>query len=143
MTTLEELLRMMVPIQDSFASFPGQEMSPEFVISVQEVLPYGVRIIVHANGHNSETLDFMVRNNNLEQDDFGPSINVAGGTVTSEVGDPVTNAAEDADENPIISVEGGLKPISASCPYCGVGSGGTHSGWCLFVGKQKGVILGD
>lgn len=36
------------------------EVPPEFIVKVQEKTPRGVRIIIHADGHNSETLDYWV-----------------------------------------------------------------------------------
>jgi hypothetical protein len=59
-TTLEELLRMTVESEDAEGN-PIQ-ITPEFRLSVQEVRPNGggVRFLIHANGHNSDTLDFKV-----------------------------------------------------------------------------------
>ena len=61
--SLEELLRM------TFIA-PGMggeavEISPEFRVAVQEVSARGVRIIIHANGHDSNTLDFWVAGDSL------------------------------------------------------------------------------
>ena len=62
--TLEDLLRMEVnetsPVSGRPVSF-----SPEFRVAVQNKLADGVHIIIHANGHNSDTLDFMVNGNTL------------------------------------------------------------------------------
>lgn len=61
---LEQLLRTMVPAQN----FDGDdiEISPEFRVAVQSITPDGVHIIIHANGHNSDTLDFIVSGNELK-----------------------------------------------------------------------------
>lgn len=70
MKTLEELLRMQVPVNRLDRS-DERVMSPEFVISVQEMdserIGNSVRVIVRAYGHDSETLDFLVRGNSLVQ----------------------------------------------------------------------------
>jgi len=42
------------------------QYAPEFRVSVQDECDGGVHIIIHADGHNSETLDFMVTGNNLK-----------------------------------------------------------------------------
>ena len=57
--TLEDLLCMRVETDN------GVKYTPDFRVAVQEVLPDGVRIIVHALGHNSSTLDFVVKGNVL------------------------------------------------------------------------------
>jgi len=59
-TTLEELLRMTVESEDAEGNLI--QITPEFRLSVQEVRPNGggVRFLIHANGHNSDTLDFKV-----------------------------------------------------------------------------------
>jgi hypothetical protein len=62
--TLEQLLRMEIkgksPVSKEDISYP-----PEFRVAVQSKTDDGVHIIIHANGHNSETLDFIVRGNKL------------------------------------------------------------------------------
>lgn len=63
--TLEELLRMTVPVGPGCVAPEGTPMSPEFRVAVQHVAEDAVHIIVHANGHDSETLDFEVRGNEL------------------------------------------------------------------------------
>lgn len=62
--TLEELLRMTVK---SPAPVTGGEVdvSPDFRIAVQEVTGESVRVIIHASGHSSDTLDFHVVGNEL------------------------------------------------------------------------------
>lgn len=63
--TLESLLRMTVPVGPGCIVPEGTPMSPEFRVAVQQVMEDGVRIIVHASGYNSDTLDFIVRGNSL------------------------------------------------------------------------------
>jgi len=60
--TLEQLLRMEVPFE---AERSSGTCPPDFRVAVQEKSDKGVRIIVHANGHSSETLDFWVSGNQL------------------------------------------------------------------------------
>ena len=57
--TLEQLLRMKVETES------GVEYSPDFRVAVQSENHESVRIIVHANGHSSETLDFIVKGNSI------------------------------------------------------------------------------
>ena len=57
---LEKLLRMTVPVGHGCVAPEGTPMSPEFRIAVQEVRENAVRVIIHANGHDSETLDRWV-----------------------------------------------------------------------------------
>lgn len=59
--TLQELLSLKVKAPN------GQEYSPDFVVSVQgdpATMLYP-RIIIHAAGHDSDTLDFYVCGNEL------------------------------------------------------------------------------
>lgn len=63
MKTLEELLRMEV----QFADMPKIKFNPDFRVAVQDKTPSGVHIIIHAIGHDSETLDFLVVGNELRQ----------------------------------------------------------------------------
>ena len=63
--TLEELLRMTVPVGPGCVVPEDTPTSPEFRIAVQHVRENSVHIIIHASGHNSETLDFDVRGNEL------------------------------------------------------------------------------
>lgn len=60
--TLEELLRMQVSVAHSSSYI---NISPEFRIAVQRITEDGVRIIIHANGHDSDTCDFIVKNDEL------------------------------------------------------------------------------
>ena len=65
MATLEDLLKMKI---DGISPVTGKDIqfSPEFVVSIQEVsAKKGVRFIIHANGHNSDTLDFWINGNKL------------------------------------------------------------------------------
>lgn len=57
---LENLLRMTVPVPAGCVAPEGTPYSPDFRIAVQEVAEDGVRIIVHALGHDSDTLDAWV-----------------------------------------------------------------------------------
>lgn len=63
--TLEDLLRMKVKIER--ADGASVEISPEFRVAVQEIDSGSVRIIIHASGYDSTTLDFRVRDNELTQ----------------------------------------------------------------------------
>lgn len=62
---LEKLLRMTVPVGPGCVSPEDTPMSPEFRIAVQEVREDAVRVIIHANGHSSETLDRWIIGDNL------------------------------------------------------------------------------
>lgn len=64
---LEQLLRMTVPVPAGCVAPEGTPMSPEFRVAVQDITDDGVRVIVHASGHNSDTLDLLVRGNTLQQ----------------------------------------------------------------------------
>ncbi len=65
--TLEQLLRMTVPVGPDCLAPEGTPMSPEFRVAVQEITDEGVRIIIHALGRDSDTGDFVVRGNKLER----------------------------------------------------------------------------
>jgi hypothetical protein len=65
--TLEKLLRMTVPVGPGCVAPEGTPMSPEFRVAVQEITDEGVRFIIHANGHNSETMDFIARGDTLKR----------------------------------------------------------------------------
>lgn len=64
---LEDLLRTKVTPKDK--NNPALEISPEFLVKVQSLEGHGdfkgVHILIHANGHNSDTLDFLVNGNEL------------------------------------------------------------------------------
>mgnify|MGYP001584900524 FL=1 len=64
-TTLENLLRMTVPVGPGCIALEGSPMSPEFRLSIQEITDDWVRFIVHANGHDSDTMDLIVRGNSI------------------------------------------------------------------------------
>lgn len=64
--TLEDLLRMTVPVGPGCVAPEGTPMSPDFRVAVQHIGGDGVHIIVHPMGHNGETLDFVVSGNKLE-----------------------------------------------------------------------------
>jgi len=68
--TLENLLRMKVKSVNT-VTLEEVEMSPEFRVSVQNDKAMldgrpAVHIIIHAMGHNSDTLDFYVVGNKLQ-----------------------------------------------------------------------------
>lgn len=62
--TLEKLLRMEVEGKNSITG-ENVKFTPEFRVAVQKKTNEGVHFIIHANGHNSETLDFFVSENEL------------------------------------------------------------------------------
>ena len=65
MKTLQKLLSMKIPTKHGITG-EAIEISPEFRVAVQEIDPArGVRIIVHALGHNSDTLDFWVHGDDI------------------------------------------------------------------------------
>jgi len=55
--TLEELLRMTVKVKT--VNNLDLDMTPEFRVSVQKINKLGVHFIIHAEGYDSETLDFI------------------------------------------------------------------------------------
>jgi hypothetical protein len=61
--TLEELLRMTVPVPAGCVAAEGTPMSPDFRVAVQEITEAGVHVIVHPFGHNGQTLDLLVSGN--------------------------------------------------------------------------------
>ena len=60
MNKFEELLRMKVKTEAGVGSERDIEMSPQFLVKVQEITDEYVKIIIHADGHNSDTLDYYV-----------------------------------------------------------------------------------
>lgn len=64
---LEDLLR--TKIQAKTKEGKEIEISPEFLVKVQSLEGNGefkgVHIMIHPNGHNGETLDFLVNGNKL------------------------------------------------------------------------------
>lgn len=62
--TLQQLLETTVTSENK----DGQpvEISPDFRVAVQQVKSGGLHFIIHPQGHNGETLDFIVRGNELE-----------------------------------------------------------------------------
>lgn len=44
------------------------ESSPEFRIGIKSIDKQGVHFLVHAHGHASDTLDFCVKDNSLNQE---------------------------------------------------------------------------
>ena len=63
--TLEKLLRMTVHVGPGCIAPEGTQMSPEFRLSIQEITDDGVRFIIHAHGHDSHTMEFIVQDNSL------------------------------------------------------------------------------
>jgi len=66
--TLEKLLKMQVESENSVTGEKVQ-CSPEFRVAVQNTEAEiggkkGVHVIIHASGHNSDTLDLLVAGNN-------------------------------------------------------------------------------
>lgn len=65
MTTLEELL---VTTVKSHGKDGPVDIRPDFRVSVQRILSGGgVHFIVHPDGHDGDTLDYVVRGNNLQR----------------------------------------------------------------------------
>ena len=64
MKTLQELLEMKVTTNNSEGD-TSPEFSPDFRVAVQAIHEDGVHIIIHPMNHNGDTLDFLVRGNNL------------------------------------------------------------------------------
>jgi hypothetical protein len=60
---LEDLLMMKVKSKDKDGNVI--EITPDFRVSVQSAGAAGVHIIIHPEGHNGDTLDFVVNANNL------------------------------------------------------------------------------
>ena len=63
-TTLEDLLRMKVKVKD--ISGKEIEMTPDFRVSVQHFKEDKIHFIIHPEGYNGETIDFVVKGNKLE-----------------------------------------------------------------------------
>jgi len=58
--TLEQLLRMTVAGERTY-------FTPPFCVSVQGERDGGIHFIIHADGYDSETLDFVARGDELER----------------------------------------------------------------------------
>lgn len=73
---LEELLSMKV---HNLNAVTGEQVSypPEFRVSVQGRRDGGVHFIIHANGYNSETLDFVAKGDKIERLFQPPSSSVS------------------------------------------------------------------
>ena len=56
--TLEKLLRMTVRVKSRVDKIKVN-MTPEFRVSVQRINDIGVHFTIHADGYDSETLDFI------------------------------------------------------------------------------------
>lgn len=61
--TLEDLLDMKVYAKNK--DNEDIEITPEFRVAVQSFQGDGTHIIIHANGHDSDTLDFIVSGDTL------------------------------------------------------------------------------
>ena len=64
MVTLEQLLSMEI---QSISPVTGEDINfpPEFRVAVQEKTPNGVRVIIHAMNHDSDTLDLLIKDNSV------------------------------------------------------------------------------
>ena len=62
--TLQQLLETTVTSQDKDGN--EVEVSPDFRVAVQQVKDGGLHFIIHPDGHNGETLDFVVTGNELK-----------------------------------------------------------------------------
>lgn len=64
MSTLQELFEMQLetisPVSKKLVKY-----SPNFVVSVKSIDSDGVRVIVHADGVNSDTIDLLITDNNV------------------------------------------------------------------------------
>ena len=58
--TLEDLLRMKVHGKD-----PSDDYTPDFRVAIQSINEAGIHIIIHPDGYNGDTLDFLVKQNRL------------------------------------------------------------------------------
>lgn len=63
--TLEELLRVTVDVYSPVQK-KNVEVLPDHIVSVQSFKDGGVHFIIHPNGYDGETLDFIVKGNILE-----------------------------------------------------------------------------
>ena len=59
MKTIEELLQTKVTTKN------GIEFTPDFRVSVQSKKDNGIHIMVHPFGHDGDTLDFIVKGNEI------------------------------------------------------------------------------
>lgn len=62
--TLQQLLETTVTSADKDDN--PVEVSPQFLVSVQQVKDGGIHFIIHPFGFNGETLDFVVNGNELK-----------------------------------------------------------------------------
>lgn len=65
--TLEELLRSKVSLNMPAPLSGAKEVTPDFLVAVQDQTPEGVHIIIHPDGYNGDTLDFLVSGNTLKE----------------------------------------------------------------------------
>lgn len=64
--TLQELLEQRVLVK-SFDGSGDVAVSPEFRVAYQGSQDGGAHFIIHMNGHNSETLDFIAKGDQIER----------------------------------------------------------------------------
>jgi len=70
MSTLENLLRMQVSKLPNGTILRDKHgfviaFTPEFRVAVQSITEDGVHVIIHANGHDSDTVDLLIKNNDV------------------------------------------------------------------------------
>lgn len=61
--TLEDLISMRVKSKDVHGN--DVLVSPEFRVSVQRFDDDGAHVIIHADGHDSETIDLCIHNDSV------------------------------------------------------------------------------
>ena len=64
MITLQQLLETTVTGQNKDGAVV--KFSPDFRVAVQQVKDGGIHFLIHPDGHNGETLDFIVTGNELK-----------------------------------------------------------------------------
>lgn len=68
MKTLEKLIRESSYInEDEDTTGYGLTVYPDLRLSVQKVTDEGIHIIIHVDGRNSNTLDFIINDNELKE----------------------------------------------------------------------------
>ena len=65
--TLEQILRTTYPVGPGCVGQEGSPASPDFRVAIQAITDEGVHFIIHANGHDSETGDFIIKGNTLRR----------------------------------------------------------------------------
>ena len=64
MPTLQDLLSMKIDAENPLNGEPIQ-LTPDFRVAVQGERDGGVHFIIHPNGHNGDTLDFVAKGDKL------------------------------------------------------------------------------